>query len=107
MTPPAWLSYAPDDWVTSVQDSLSGLDTTSAAWSKSLDGGDTWGAWQTISLQAISGITLPLQLEAETPYERGVLVRFRIRDMAGNEGISYPLAAEHVWMPMLWKGAGG
>jgi hypothetical protein len=85
-TAPRWLSFGPRTAL--VQDVLSGLDTTSAAWSVSQDGGVTWGAWQPITLAASPGITTPQTLTA--PEVSGTHLRFRVRDMAGNLSQSEP-----------------
>jgi hypothetical protein len=84
-TLPVWSNYEPRTvWV---EDALSGLDTTSAAWATSHDDGATWDAWQSLSVDAITG-TRAIQLEA--PQDPGTLLRFRIQDMAGNVSESAP-----------------
>jgi hypothetical protein len=86
MTPPRWLSFGTRAAL--VQDALSGLDTASAAWSISTDGGGSWGAWQPIELAAALGTTSPVALVA--PAVSGTHLRFRVRDMAGNVSQSDP-----------------
>lgn len=88
LTPPTWLGYGM--LTAQVQDSLSGLDTTSAQFAVSQDGGATWNAWQALSLAETPGITQPVQLAA--PAVSGTHLRFRIRDMAGNLSESAPQA---------------
>ena len=87
MTAPEWSSYQTDSVV--VQDALSGLDTASAAWARSMDGGTTWEPWQPITLTASPGITVPVELFASP--EPTTLLRFRIRDLVGNVSESAPL----------------
>lgn len=85
-TPPQWLAYGLR--TATVRDALSGLDPQSAAYAISTDGGQTWGAWRSLSLWMSPGITTPVQLEA--PAQVGSHVRFRIRDLAGNWSESAP-----------------
>lgn len=87
MTAPEWSSYQTDSVV--VQDALSGLDTASAMYARSLDGGTIWEPWQPITLTASPGITLPVKLSASQ--EPTTRVRFRIRDLVGNVSESVPL----------------
>ena len=86
LTAPHWLSFGMRTAL--VQDVLSGLDTASAAWSVSQDGGNTWGEWQPLTLAASPGITTPQTLTA--PVVSGTHLRFRVRDMAGNLSQSEP-----------------
>lgn len=85
-TAPRWLSFGTRTAL--VQDTLSGLDPSSAAWAVSQDGGATWGAWQPIALAASPGVTTPQTLSA--PLVSGTHLRFRVRDMAGNLSQSEP-----------------
>ena len=84
MSPPDWPDCGPSQ--TCVQDALSGLDTGSAEWSISLNGGVAWGAWQPLYIDATSGITESVLLTA--PHSAGTHVRFRIADVAGNSSES-------------------
>ncbi len=105
MSAPQWLSYGARSAF--VQDTLSGLDTASAAWSDSHDGGATWSEWQTLSLEISPGTTEPLQLIA--PFHAKGHLRFRIRDMAGNETESDPIVLApptETWLPLVFKGDG-
>jgi len=86
LTGPHWLSFG--TYTAQVQDPLSGLDPSSAVWSVSRDGGETWGEWQPITLAASPGITTPQTLTA--PLLSGTHLRFRVRDMAGNLSQSEP-----------------
>ena len=88
MTPPQWSEYGMRS--VTVRDTLSGLDTTSAAWSVSGDGGMTWASWQPLSVESSPGITVPVQVVA--PESPGTHLRFRILDMAGNASESVPQA---------------
>jgi len=87
MTSPQWQGYEARS--VSVGDALSGLDTATAAWAESADGGTTWSAWQPISLTASSGITVPIEIAA--PQEVNGDLRFHIQDVAGNLSVSDPL----------------
>ncbi len=80
---PIWLSIS--DRSSVVQDSLSGIDTQSVLWSESTDGGETWGPWQPLDLTEPLGFTQPLTLTA--PDGAGPLVRFAVRDLAGNRAL--------------------
>jgi len=107
MTAPEWSSHQTDSVV--VQDALSGLDTASAAWAASLDGGATWEPWQPITLTASSGITLPVELSASQ--EPTTPLRFRIQDLAGNVSESDPLPSgvtapggERLMLPLILRG---
>ena len=86
LTPPAWGGYASRK--ITVQDSLSGLDTSSAMWATSSDEGITWGEWQALEVQETSGITEPVELAV--PWRAATHLRFRISDVAGNSSVSEP-----------------
>ncbi|MHB1293379.1 MAG: SpoIID/LytB domain-containing protein [Anaerolineae bacterium] len=65
------------------QDTASGLNPSSARWSQSTDGGNTWGPWQTLTgLTFAQGTTDVVVLNA--PAGAAADVRFSIEDMAGN-----------------------
>ncbi len=107
VTAPEWSGHQTDSVV--VQDAISGLDTASAAWAASLDGGATWEPWQPITLTASSGITLPVELSASP--EPTTLLRFRIQDLAGNvsESASLPSGVpapggERLMLPLILRG---
>jgi len=80
MTPPEWLEVTP--YSALVQDTVSGLDTTTAAWSASFDGGSTWGAWQPLTVEAPRGTCEPILLQVDEGAAE--CVRFRVQDVAGN-----------------------
>ena len=80
---PVWVSIGDRSAV--VQDTLSGIDTDSARWAESLDGGETWGPWQPLALSEPMGTTEPVTLSA--PAQAGALVRFFVQDLAGNATI--------------------
>lgn len=84
MTPPggwsdfqAWGQYQA---LVKVSDELSGLDRESAECSLSVDG-DSWGEWQPALASGGGFIT------ARGSFGQG-WIRFRIKDLAGNEGVS-------------------
>lgn len=89
---------APGDWslveggesgrfVVRVSDQGSGLDESSAACSVSTDQGITWGEWRPVSCQdqETEGSLPSCRLLAESA---DGAVRFRVKDMVGNEGLS-------------------
>lgn len=90
MTPPdKWSDF--QAWSQSralvkVSDELSGLDGESAEYSLSVDN-ESWGEWQP-ALASAEGF-----IDARGSFGQGWL-RFRIKDLAGNEGVSpaYPLS---------------
>ncbi|MBM3190281.1 MAG: hypothetical protein FJZ90_16370, partial [Chloroflexi bacterium] len=93
--PPVWFGYEPG--AVQVQDEVSGLDPATAAWTVSHDGGDAWGAWQPLSVQASSGSVEPLRLQA--PAAEGTHVRFRLSDVAGNASESAPVSLTQLPTP--------
>ena len=93
---PLWLSL--EGSTALVQDTVSGLDLTSAVWAISTDRGRTWGDWQTFQTTLPSGIVTPVQLQASEV--TGAMFKFRIRDRAGN--ISYSSKLE-LWLPLVSK----
>ncbi len=88
-TPPTWaLADGSGYWA---YDRLAGLDLAQAAWSHSTDGGQTWGAWQPLAVEATigtHGAVLFYANDASTGH-----VRYRAVDRAGNEAISPALPA--------------
>ncbi|MFQ6000910.1 MAG: N-acetylmuramoyl-L-alanine amidase, partial [Anaerolineae bacterium] len=84
MTPPGgwsdFKSWGQSAALVKVSDELSGLDRKSAEYSLSVDG-DSWGEWQP-TLASDEGFII-----ARGPFGRG-WIRFRIKDLAGNEGVS-------------------
>ncbi len=91
--PPVWLRY--DGHSAMVQDKLAGLDTESAEWSASRDGGRTWGPWQKLVLSAPYGTKDPVKLAA--PAHAGPRVRYRIRDLTGLQTV----VSDVQWLPWL------
>jgi len=80
LTPPQWSQYGERSvWV---QDTLSGLDTESAAWTASTDWGHTWGEWQPLAVEATAGTTAAVKLTV--PEQGATNWQFRIKDRAGN-----------------------
>ncbi len=83
MTPPGGWSdfqaWSQSQTLVKVSDALSGLDKESAEYSLSVDG-DSWGEWQ------------PALASGEFITARGSFgqgwIQFRIKDLAGNEGVS-------------------
>ncbi len=100
-TKPVWSGIGDRSAV--VQDTLSGIDTDNVFWTDSPDGGETWGSWRPLSLAAPLGTVEPVALVA--PDEAGPLVRFQVRDRAGNMTINRdaPLLA----LPCILRGADG
>lgn len=86
MTSPMWLDYSPGTAL--VQDTLSGVDPASAAWSGSADEGVTWSDWQPLDVAATPGTTDPVWLVA--PEVTDTHLRFRVADTAGNVSDSAP-----------------
>ncbi len=94
---PRWLSV--EGPVALVQDAVSGLDTASAAWSASTDGGHTWSAWQPFNVTVAAGVQVPIQLQA--PEITDATYAFRIKDLAGNT--SFSNMAPVLWLPLIIK----
>ncbi len=83
---PQWIEFSGRTaWV---QDIASGLDTTTAAWAISTDGGMTWSDWNMLGLEQPAGTTTPVALTA--PEQPGTHLRCRIRDVAGTLSESAP-----------------
>lgn len=94
LSPPQWVTVtAPSAWV---QDAVSGLDPSTAAWAYSIDGARTWSDWEPLALQAPPGATWALQLSPPSVFGNGAAmthVRYRIRDVAGHwaESVALPM----------------
>lgn len=92
LAPPQWVTVTtPSAWV---QDTVSGLDPSTGAWSASTDGARTWSDWETLSLQAPLGSTSALQLSPPQMTRNGAAityVRYRICDVAGHWAVSAAL----------------
>lgn len=110
-TPPAgWMGFSPTSWTISqvphasvqVEDTQSGLDATSAQFSFSTDGGGSWSSWQEAGYAGPNGSTVPETVYADVPFLQDSgplsanLVKFSIRDRAGNPGASpaYPVMVD-------------
>jgi len=106
-TAPIWPQSARSGYW--VRDLLAGLDTSRSAWQHSSDGGRTWGNWQALPSTAPSGTRENVLLYTGIP--TGGLVRYRIYDLAGNEGISAAVEAglglpelnERVYLPSVLR----
>jgi hypothetical protein len=104
--PSGWDSFAPTDWISTtqsvdcsiqVQDTGSGLDVNSAEYSF-LGSSGVWSGWQpatctgangTTAMQTVSVQNVPFNQDSgPAPLYAGNLVKFRIRDVAGNIGHS-------------------
>jgi hypothetical protein len=79
-TAPQWSGW--DGTTAQVRDSLSGLRISSAQSATSVDGGNTWGEWRTLSLTATEGTTATVTVRV--PADGATHVRLRITDRAGN-----------------------
>ena len=77
---PQWSGW--DGAAALVRDSLSGLQTSSAQYATSRDGGSNWDNWRTLSLGATEGTTATVT--ARVAADGATHVRFRITDRAGN-----------------------
>ena len=113
--PPDWESVGAGSAM--VQDPVSGLDTSSARYATSTDGGLRWSQWIPLDITATRGVTLPVVVAA--PPQPGGLVRFRMMDVAGNESESaainvqptatptveptLPPLAAHLTLPLILK----
>lgn len=98
--PEGWSNFAPADWVSHtlsppcwvrVQDPLSGLDVTSAAFQFSTDGGGTWGEWLPALLPSLPNPTWPHTITmASVAFGQDGLhwIRFRVADRGGRVGVS-------------------
>jgi hypothetical protein len=74
-------------------DDLSGLNTTSAVYQFSTDGGVTWSDWSPATVTGTDGTTILQTLTAPSvPFNQESanrnMIRFRILDLAGNAGTS-------------------
>jgi hypothetical protein len=100
-TPPGnWTDFQPPDWVNvqtvntseQVEDTLSGLDVSTAQYRFSIDGGSSWSGWLPASITGQDGTTAPQTISATIPFGRDSgptsqnLAQFRVADMQGNLG---------------------
>jgi hypothetical protein len=102
--PDSWANINPSGWYMAsqepdvtidVQDSTSGLDTTSAVYEYSIDGGLTWSGWFMASVTGGDGSTAVETITATAvPFDQDSgtqnMIQFEIMDMAGNTGDSGP-----------------
>lgn len=100
--PGEWTGFSPSGWTglsgtpdvsVSVRDTVSGLDTATAAYQYSTDCGGSWSDWSAASVVDDNGSTSAERLNAfsvqfcqDSPDQN--LIRFRISDRAGNTGES-------------------
>ena len=119
--PGGWSGFSPADWTRlsrtpdisiAVQDTVSGLQTATAAYQYSTDGGGTWSDWLPASVTgangSISGETVSaLSVQFCQDSMDGNLVRFRVSDRAGNTGESDPCVVQiDTVAPGEWSGFG-
>jgi len=113
--PYQWGNYYPDDlfdWVNDptptcwieVKDENSGLDVSTAQYSYSTNGGSSWSAWYSASCTGIDGTTTYQKITAyNVPFDQESQnqnkIRYRIRDMVGNGGVSYTHNVQIDWTP--------
>jgi hypothetical protein len=104
MAPDSWANPVPAGWYTAsqepdvsidVQDATAGLDTMSAFYSYSIDGGNSWSAWISASVSGLDGSTNVETITAiAVPFDEDSgtqnMIQFEINDMAGNTGSSGP-----------------
>ena len=102
MGPDSWANLAPSGWYTTdqeptvtidVQDPASGIDTTTAYYQYSTDGGDSWSDWITASVSGFDGSTNVETMTASmVPFDQDSgslnLIQFELNDIAGNNGMS-------------------
>ena len=101
--PGNWQSFAPSGWVNNqtvnaqvqVEDSGSGLNVSTAAYSYSTDGGGSWSSWYAATCSGSDGTTAPQILTAtDVPFGQDTtspglnLIKFRVADMVHNTGES-------------------
>jgi len=81
-----------------VSDPVSGLDSPTAAYQYTYDGGQSWSEWLT-DVTVVSGrITTPAIDFHDSNWEVGKVIRFRISDLAGLEGVSPDQNLFGAWM---------
>jgi len=101
VAPTGWLTYQTQVLKTSVIDSGSGLDVSTAEYGYSLDSGASWSPWLPAIISGTDGITTT-QVISTTALNFGQdsgtthlnQVRFRVADMVGNTGESPPYNVE-------------
>ncbi len=71
-----------------VADATSGLNTLTAAYQYTYDGGQTWSGWLTDATVVSGRITTPAVDFHDSNWEVGKVIRFRISDLAGLLGVS-------------------
>jgi len=101
-SPPGnWQGFSPSGWTSDksptcsikVKDALSGLDISTAEYRYSTNGGTSWSGWKSVSCTGSDGTTSYQTITAKNvPFNRDSKdknkIQFRIKDMAGNTGIS-------------------
>jgi hypothetical protein len=104
LPPGNWTGFQPAGWTNAqtadcsvqVEDTISGLDVSTAQYAYSIDGGTSWSAWEAAACTGGSGTTDPQRISASVPFGRDSgpggtnRVRFRIADQEGNAGESDP-----------------
>jgi hypothetical protein len=102
LPPGNWANFSPVGWVNlqaapvsiQVEDTQSGLNVGTAAYSFSNDNGASWSDWEPADCTGSNGTTSPQVVSATVRFDQdgGATgpnkVRFRIEDMAGNFGTS-------------------
>jgi hypothetical protein len=100
--PGGWTAFGPTGWqgnqtltcTVTVEDTTTGLDITTAAYSYSSDSGQSWSAWLPASCGGTQGTTAPEVITAvDVPFavdspSSEAQIRFRIDNMAGITGVS-------------------
>ncbi|HIQ05496.1 MAG TPA: SpoIID/LytB domain-containing protein [Anaerolineae bacterium] len=102
LSPTGWISQTPTVTATAqVEDEISGLAPTTAAYSFSNDGGQQWSEWQLAATSALTGSARPETLSALAIPLGGEgadrnQVRFRVADVRGHlaESPAYPIARD-------------
>jgi hypothetical protein len=110
--PPGWANFSPASWINTrdvnfsvqAQDGFSGLAVASAGFSISQNHGDTWTEWDPASCTGRNGTKATQTVSASAGFSQDSgplgpdMVRFRIRDVAGNMGQSpaYPLKIDTI-----------
>ena len=81
-----------------VSDSISGLDASTAAYQYTYDGGQTWSEWLTDATVISNRITTPDIDFHDSHWEIEKVIRFKISDLAGLEGVSPDQHLFGAWM---------
>ena len=112
-TPPGnWANFAPTQWVNSqtvpvheqVEDTVSGLDVSTAQYAYSINGGSSWSRWLAAAITGADGVTTPQTISANVPFGQDSgpsslnWVQFRVADLAGNLGTgrAHPIKVDSV-----------